>query len=87
MGPRRKRRAAHGANILHVVPAGQAPPFSQPALHTRCGAPRFTLQCCPDGQSASLSHATVTQPASSDKQRQLDSVHSQPEPTSQKHVN
>jgi len=76
MGPRRKRRAAHGANILHVVPAGQAPPFSQPAL-----------QCCPDGQSASLSHATVTQPASSDKQRQLDSVHSQPEPTSQKHVN
>jgi hypothetical protein len=77
----------HGANVLHIAPAGKAPPSSQPALHTLVGEPRPTLQCCPDGQSASLLQATLTQPSSPDEQMQLASMHSQPEPSSQKHVN
>jgi hypothetical protein len=82
----------------HVPPKGQdavdpgpASP-SQPKLHTKPGpdaAPLAWPQCCPDGQSASVLQAGLTQldeaslgqnvahPASLGRQMQLNSMHCQ----------
>jgi hypothetical protein len=80
------RKSAHGANIWHFEPAGQVRPPAHPTLHTVSGDPKFTPQCWPEGQSASLLQALFTQPPSPDSQRQLAAVHSQLEPA-QKQTN